>query len=140
MPAHRLSMPPSRWPEPLRDRFLKAFATATRSQRPRLEQAFGRWLLAAEKDRLPPERVTPALVNARTAGLRPATATAMRQAVQAVFPAAIVFAPTERVVCGRHETRCGGGSSATTHASPEDGARCSCRCCISATTASTTAG
>ena len=93
MPRHTLSMPPEAWPPALRTRFEAVFASASRHQRPRLEQGFGRWLKAAEADDLPPGMVTPALVEARTEGLRLEVAGAIRQAVQGVFPKAQVFTP-----------------------------------------------
>ncbi|WP_295512901.1 hypothetical protein [uncultured Sulfitobacter sp.] len=97
MVPHRLSKPSSDWPVEIRSRFDAAFAHATPHQAPRLRQALGRWLLAAERDDLPPDLITPALLEQRTAHLEPAMAAAMRQALHAVFPQARVFGRESRV-------------------------------------------
>ncbi len=91
-----LSLPIHQWPAPLRARFLGVFCAATPAQYPRLTQAFGRWLLAAEAEGEPPEHVTPELVASRTDGLRREMASAMRQVLQGLFPDARVFARTEK--------------------------------------------
>jgi hypothetical protein len=97
MPKHRLSLPPSDWPEDIRARFSDAFARSSRYQRPRLEQGLGRWLLEADQDDLPPELITPALLEHRLGHLRPEMQAAARQALQAVFPEAKVFGREARV-------------------------------------------
>ena len=97
MPKHRLSMPPSDWSEDVRARFNKAFINASKHQRPRLEQGMGRWLLEAGQDDLPPELITPALLERRLGHLRPEMQAAARMALQAVFPDATVFGRDVRV-------------------------------------------
>ncbi|MGY9037460.1 MAG: hypothetical protein ACKVLA_06530 [Rhodobacterales bacterium] len=97
MIPHRLSMPPSDWPEEIRNRFDAVFADATLHQAPRLRQALGRWLLAAEHDDLPPDLITPALLEKRTAYLQPAMAAAVRQTLHTIFPQARVFASERRI-------------------------------------------
>ena len=97
MSKHRLSLPPSDWPEDIRARFSDAFARSSRYQRPRLEQGLGRWLLEAGQDDLPPELITPALLERRLGHLRPEMQVAARQALQAVFPEAKVFEREARV-------------------------------------------
>lgn len=97
MSKHRLSLPPSDWPEDIRARFSDAFARSSRYQRPRLEQGLGRWLLEAGQDDLPPELITPALLERRLGHLRPEMQAAARQALQAVFPEAKVFGREARV-------------------------------------------
>lgn len=97
MPKHRLSLAPSDWPEDIRVRFDTNFANSSRHQRPRLEQGLGRWLLEAQQDDLPPELITPALLERRLGHLRPEMLAATRQALQAVFPEANVFGRAARV-------------------------------------------
>ncbi|MFC3616107.1 hypothetical protein ACFORG_20370, partial [Lutimaribacter marinistellae] len=97
MPKHRLSMPPGDWPGDIRARFEAAFAEASGHQRPRLEQGLGRWLRAAAQDDLPPDLITPSLVERRLGDLRPEMQGAARQALQAVFPEANVFGRETRV-------------------------------------------
>lgn len=97
MPKYRLSLPPSDWPEDIRARFDTVFADSSKRQRPRLSQALGRWLLEAGQDDLPPELITPALLERRLGHLRPEMQAAARQALQAVFPEANVFCRETRV-------------------------------------------
>ncbi|MBO9452920.1 hypothetical protein J7426_21835 [Tropicibacter sp. R16_0] len=97
MPKHRLSLAPSDWPEDIRARFDTAFAESSQHQRPRLTQGLGRWLLEARQDDLPPELITPALLERRLGHLRPEMLAATRQALQAVFPEANVFERDARV-------------------------------------------
>ncbi|MFC3612906.1 hypothetical protein ACFORG_03950 [Lutimaribacter marinistellae] len=97
MPKHRLSLPPSNWPDDIRARFDAAFAKASKYQRPRLEQGLGRWLRAAAQDDLPPDLITPSLVERRLGDLRPEMQGAARQALQAVFPEDNVFGREARV-------------------------------------------
>ncbi len=97
MPKHHLSMSPAGWPEDIRARFNAAFSEASEHQRPRLEQGMGRWLREAQQDDLPPDLITPALLERRIDHLRPEMASAMRQALQAVFLQANVFARQNRV-------------------------------------------
>ncbi len=97
MPKHRLSLPPSSWPEEIQALFDKAFGSASKHQRPRLEQGLGRWLFEAQQDDLPVDLVTPALLERRLGHLRPELQGAARQALQAVFPEAVVFAREARV-------------------------------------------
>ncbi len=97
MSKHRLSLPPSDWSEDIRARFHDAFAGSSTHQRPRLEQGLGRWLLEAGQDDLPPDLITPALLERRLGHLRPELQAAVRQALQAVFPAAKVFGREARV-------------------------------------------
>ncbi|MFO8080790.1 MAG: hypothetical protein R6V07_10820 [Armatimonadota bacterium] len=97
MPKHRLSLPPQAWPPALHERFEASFQNATPNQRPRLEQGLGRWLLAAQVESVAPETITPELISTRAATMRPELAGAMKQALQAVYPEAHVFAPTAPV-------------------------------------------
>ncbi|MGP6088434.1 hypothetical protein [Antarctobacter jejuensis] len=97
MPKHRLSLAPSNWPDDIRARFDAAFANASKYQRPRLEQGLGRWLRAAARDDLPPDLITPALIERRCEDLRPEMSSAMRQALQSVFPDANAFGRETRV-------------------------------------------
>lgn len=98
MSRNRLSLPRSAWPQDIADRFDKAFAHATPAQRPRLEQGLGRWLLAAERDDLPPELITPGLIAARARDMPRGIAYGMKQALFAVFEEVTIFVPEERVV------------------------------------------
>ncbi len=97
MPKHTVSKPMPAWPDAIKIRFDAAFAGVSRPHRLRLAQGLGRWLLAAERDGLPPEMVTRALVNQRTKDLTAAMAAAQRQALQAVFTHANVFEREEKV-------------------------------------------
>lgn len=86
------------WPQDIRSRFETTFADAPRSQVPRLRQAMGRWLKLANDDDLPPELITPALIEARSATMSPELATAMKRALQGVFPDVPVFLKPGKVV------------------------------------------
>lgn len=97
MSKHVLSMQPADWPEDIRARFDEAFSAASDHQRPRLEQGLGRWLLEAQHDELPPELITASLLERRLGHLRLEMASAARQALQAVYPDAHVFARETRV-------------------------------------------
>lgn len=96
MPRHRLSLPMSAWPADIARRFGQAFAKATASQRPRLEQGLGRWLLGAEREDLPPELITPALIESRSADMSPELVQSMKQALFAVFEEASIFVPEQK--------------------------------------------
>ncbi|MBY6164161.1 hypothetical protein KUV73_25040 [Mameliella alba] len=62
-----------------------------------MEQGLGRWLRAAARDDLPPDLITPALIERRCEDLRPEMSAAMRQALQSVFPDANAFVRVARV-------------------------------------------
>lgn len=103
MPRYCLSPAPSNWPGGLTARLDKAVADLPVTQRARLRQAFGRWLLAAQREGLPPDHVTRALWLARSEGASPTMKGAMRQAVGAVWPHALAElhpARTERAPRG----------------------------------------
>ncbi|WP_170335088.1 site-specific integrase [Ruegeria arenilitoris] len=97
MPRHRLSMAPSDWPGDIRTQFEEVFSSVSKHQRRRLEQGLGRWLLEADRDDLPPELITPALVESRLGHLRPEIVAAVKQALQAVYPEAAVFVRENKV-------------------------------------------
>ena len=103
MPRYKKSKPVADWPADVAERFDVAFSTKSDWQRKRLRQMLGRWLLAAEADDLPPELITPALIRRRTAGLDPASTSALKQALLGVFKDDTVFARTE--ACPRESDR-----------------------------------
>ena len=95
MPRHTKSRPVADWPVDLVRRFDETFSGKSQGHRSRLRQMLGRWLLEADADDLPPDLITPTLIERRTAGLDPAKTTAMKQALFGVFGQETVFARAE---------------------------------------------
>lgn len=120
MSRHRLSLPRSAWPQEIADRFDKVFAHATPAQRPRLEQGLGRWLLAAERDDLPPEFITPGLIAARARNMPRAIAYGMKQALFAVFDEVTLFVPEERVARETERSELARNVARNLHRLPDD--------------------
>ena len=120
MPKHTASKPVSAWPDDIKTRFDTAFAGASRQQRSRLTQGMGRWLLAADRDGLPPEVVTRALLDQRTKYLDAAMVAAQRQALQAVFAQVNVFEREEKVVCESKRLALAREIARNWHRFPED--------------------
>ena len=84
MPKHRLSMPPSEWPEDIRKRFDRH--PLTPAQRTRLGQGLGRWFRIAADLGTDPAEVTREGWRDRTRDLRPEMRNAVRQALSIVYP------------------------------------------------------
>jgi hypothetical protein len=84
MPKHRLSMPPSAWPEDVRKRFDRHVLTP--AQRTRLGQGLGRWFRIATDLGADPAEVTRAAWEDRTRDMRPEMRNAVRQALSVAYP------------------------------------------------------
>ena len=90
------SIPYPEWPSEIRERFCKVFQNKKRGHLAHLRGMMGRWLLAAEKDGLPPDLVTPHLIARRSQGLRPTSCSVMKQALFEVYGVVTTFVPTDR--------------------------------------------
>ena len=88
------SKPVADWPASLLQHFDSTFADKADGHRSRLRQMLGRWLLAAETDDLPPDLVTPMLIERRTMELDSANKAAMKQVLFGVFGQEALFART----------------------------------------------
>ncbi|MCZ4262608.1 hypothetical protein O4G76_17360 [Limimaricola sp. G21655-S1] len=85
MPRHRLTLPPSCWPEDLRDRFDRH--PLSEAQRARLRRALGRWLQISNDLVVDPRDVSRETWLERTQGLSRQVRNEVRQALAIVFPA-----------------------------------------------------
>jgi integrase len=87
------SLPQPDWPPEIREKFNAAFATKRGSHLARLRQMMGRWLLEADKDRVPPNFITLHLIERRTSDLNPESRSIMKQALFEVFDYQTAFVP-----------------------------------------------
>lgn len=84
MPKHRLTLPPSSWPEDLRNRFERH--PLTTAQRKRLGGALGRWLKTSQDLGACSREVSRETWLERTEGLSQEIRNAVRQALAIAFP------------------------------------------------------
>lgn len=85
MAKHRFSAPPEIWPETIRRRF--DALSLPPSQRKRLGEALGRWILLAQDPLHPTPDAVAAVLAQVPASRQKAVATSMRQVLAGLFPA-----------------------------------------------------
>ena len=86
MPQHKVTLPPTAWPDDLRERFEKLPGSA--AQKKRLGHAFGRWLKIATDHCFDPRDVTRESWEERTKCLPKDVCNDVRRSLAAVFPQA----------------------------------------------------
>lgn len=97
MPKHKLTIPPSAWPDDLRQRFEQHRLSP--AQRYRLQHAFGRWLKISMDLAADPREVSQATWQERTNGLPHTVRNAVRQALAIIYPRAAASLYESEHVC-----------------------------------------